>query len=161
MATKTKKADRCWKCRNATLTDSMFHAERKIGGQVFVADLPARECTSCGERTINGDDLLAFDAAVTGELVRGGASAPGALKFLRKSMALTAAELGELLELRPETISRIENGKMPADRRTVALLGALAIDHLEGRTETADRLRALAHPPKGRRRVEVKAPGQR
>jgi DNA-binding XRE family transcriptional regulator len=37
-------------------------------------------------------------------------------------MALTAAELGELLELRPETISRIENGKMPVDRRTVALL---------------------------------------
>ncbi len=71
-------------------------------------------------------------------------------------MAHTAAELGELLELRPETISRIENGKIPADRRTVALLGALALDHLAGRTETGDRLRALAHPPKKRKRVEVK-----
>jgi putative zinc finger/helix-turn-helix YgiT family protein len=157
MARKTKKASRCWKCGNATLTASTFQAERKIGGQVFVAELPAEVCTTCGERTIGGPDLLAFDEAVAGELARGGASTPDALKFLRKSMALTAAELGELLELRPETISRIENGKMPADRRTVALLGALTLDHLAGRTETADRLRALAHPHKGRRRVEVKA----
>jgi hypothetical protein len=35
--------------------------------------------------------------------------------------------------------------------------GALALDHLAGSSETADRLRALAHPPKGRKRVEVKA----
>lgn len=157
MATKTKKASKCWKCGNATLTDSTFHAERKIGGQVFVAELPSHACTSCGERTVDGPDLLAFDAAVAGELARCGASTPDALKFLRKSMALTAAELGELLELRPETISRIENGKMPADRRTVALLCALTVDHLAGRTDTADRLRTLAHPPKGQKRVAVKA----
>jgi YgiT-type zinc finger domain-containing protein len=157
MPTKTKKGSRCWKCGNATLRKSTFHAERKIGGQVFVADLPAGECTSCGERTVSGPDLLAFDAAVAGELARGGTSSPDALKFLRKSMALTAAELGDLLELRPETISRLENGKMPVDRRTVALLGALALDYLAGRSETADRLRALANPPKGRRRVEIKA----
>jgi DNA-binding XRE family transcriptional regulator len=157
MATKMKKASRCWKCGKAALTNSTFHAERKIGGQVFVAKLPAEACTTCGERTVGGRELLAFDAAVAGELARNGASSPDALQFLRKSMALTAAELGELLELRPETISRIENGKMPADRRTVALLGGLTLDHLAGRTETADRLRALAHPPKGRKRVEVKA----
>jgi len=157
MPTKTRKRSRCWKCGNATLTKSTFHAERKIGGQVFVADLPARECTSCGERTVSGPDLLAFDGAVAGELARSGTSSPDALKFLRKTMALTAAELGELLELRPETISRIENGKMRVDRRTVALLGALALDHLAGRSETADRLRGIAHPPKGRKRVEVKA----
>jgi YgiT-type zinc finger domain-containing protein len=157
MATKTKRTRRCWKCGNATLTGATFHAERKIGGQVFVADLPARKCTSCGERTVSGPDFLAFDAAVAGELARSGASSPDALKFLRKSTALTAAELGELLELRPETISRIENGKMPVDRRTVALVSALALDHLAGRSETADRLRALAHPPKGRKRVDVKA----
>jgi Helix-turn-helix len=120
MPTKTKQTKRCWKCGKATLTDSTFHAERKIGGQVFVAELPARKCTSCRERTVGGSDLLAFDAAVAAELARGGASSPDALKFLRKSMALTAAELGELLELRPETISRIENGKMPIDRRTAA-----------------------------------------
>jgi putative zinc finger/helix-turn-helix YgiT family protein len=157
MPTKTKKRDACRKCGKATLTKSTFHAERKIGGQVFVADLPARECASCRERTISGPDLLAFDAAVAAELARSAASSPDALKFLRKSMALTAAELGELLELRPETISRIENGKMRVDRRTVALLGALALDHLSGRSETADRLRSLANPPKGRKRVEVKA----
>ena len=139
------------------MTGATFHAERKIGGQVFVAELPARRCASCGERTVSGPDLLAFDAAVAGELARSGASSPDALKFLRKTMALTAAELGELLELRPETISRIENGKMPVDRRTVALVSALALDHLAGRSETADRLRALAHPPKGRKRVDVKA----
>jgi putative zinc finger/helix-turn-helix YgiT family protein len=157
MAAKTKKAKRCWKCGEGTVTDSTFHARRKIGGQVFVADLPARQCTSCGEKTVGGPDLLAFDAAVASELARTGASSPEALKFLRKSMALTAAELGELLALRPETISRLENGKMPVDRRTAALLGLLALDHFAGRTETADRLRALARRPKVRKRVEVKA----
>jgi DNA-binding XRE family transcriptional regulator len=157
MAKKTRKPGRCWKCKNATLTDATFHAERKVGNQVFVGDLPALDCTTCGERTVGGPELVAFDAAVAAELARRGASSPEALKFLRKSMALTAVELGELLELRPETISRVETGKMRADRRTVALLGAAALDHLAGRTETADRLRALAHPRKGRSRVQVKA----
>jgi DNA-binding XRE family transcriptional regulator len=157
MSAKTRKSSRCWKCGNATLTKSSFRAERKLGGRVFVADLPARKCTSCGQTTVGGPDLLAFDAAVAGELARVGASSPDALKFLRKSIGLTAAELGELLELRPETISRIENGKMPADRRTVALLGALVLDHIAGGSETADRLRILAHPPKTRKRVKVKA----
>jgi hypothetical protein len=46
---------------------------------------------------------------------------------------------------------------MPVDRRTVALLGALDLDQLAGASETADRLRALAHPPKGTKRIKVKA----
>jgi DNA-binding XRE family transcriptional regulator len=155
--TKTRKSGRCWNCKNRTLVGSAFRAERKIGGRTFVAELPALVCTICGERTIAGPDLAGFDAAVASEIARTGISSPDALRFLRKSIAITAAELGALLELRPETISRIENGKMAADRRTLALLGSLALDHLEGRTDTADRLRALAHPPKARKRVEVRA----
>ena len=153
--TNPKKPGRCWNCKNRTLVVSTVHAERKVGGRTFSSELPAMTCSHCGERTIAGPDLASFDSAVAGELARSGASSAEAVRFLRKSMALTAAELGALLELRPETISRMENGRMAADRRTLALLGSLAIDHLEGRTDTADRLRVLAHPPKSRRRVEV------
>jgi hypothetical protein len=46
----------------------LFDAERKIGGQVFVAELPAEACATCGERTVGGPELLAFDAAVAVEL---------------------------------------------------------------------------------------------
>lgn len=155
--TKTKKPSRCWNCKNRTLVGSTFRAERKIGDRTFVAELPALVCSTCGERTIAGPDLGGFDAAVAGEIARTGLSSPDALRFLRKSIELTAAELGSLLDLRPETISRIENGKMPADRRTLALLGSLALDHLEGRSSTADRLRALAHPLRAKKRVEVRA----
>lgn len=153
----TKKSARCWNCKNRTLVASTFHAERKVGDRTFSAELPALICTTCGERTIAGPDLMEFDAAVAGEIARSGTSSPEAVRFLRKSMALSAVELGALLELRPETISRMENGKMAADRRTLALLGSLALDHLAGRTDTADRLRALAHPPKARKRVQVGA----
>jgi DNA-binding XRE family transcriptional regulator len=152
---KTQDPDQCCKCGSAARNESVLHAERQIDGQLFVAELPARKCSSCEDQAIEAPALAAFDAAVAGELARSGASSPAALRFLRKSLGLTAVELGDLLELRPETISRLEHGKMPADRRTVALLGALVLDRLAGRSETADRLRALAQPPKGRSRVEV------
>jgi len=63
---------------------------------------------------------------------------------MRKSLGLKSAALGELLGLQPETISRIESGRLPADMRSVALLGALVLDALAGHSDTEMRLHALA-----------------
>src|SRR4051812_30180607 len=106
---KTQDPGQCCKCGSAARNESVLRAERQIDGQLFVAELPARKCSSCEDQAIEAPALQAFDAAVAGELARSGASSPAAFRFLRKSLGLTAVELGDLLELRPETISRIEN----------------------------------------------------
>jgi DNA-binding XRE family transcriptional regulator len=117
--------------------------------------LPWQECSNCGESTVHFRDLQAFALAVSLVFARRGSVAPDALKYMRKTLGLTAVEFGDLLGLRPETISRIENGRIPADRRTVALLGALVEDEAAGKSATRARLLALRRPKKAAKVVRV------
>jgi hypothetical protein len=78
---------------------------------------------------------------------------------VRKVAGLRAVDLAELLELTPEHVSRMENGRTPADRRTVALLAAMLEDKATGATRTVDQLRALASPRRVTRRVQIRAAG--
>ena len=155
MKKKMKKADRCWSCKKGPLRDVLREETVRVGGRTFKAQVPWRECMSCGESTVRGPDLEAFELAVALELARSGSVLPDAFKYMRKAIGLTAVELGALLELRAETISRIENGRLPADRRTVAILGALVEDEVSGGRTTRDRLEALGKPKRLSRVVQV------
>ena len=88
------------------------------------------------------------DRAAALALARAGADLPAALKFIRKAAGLKAVELSALLGLTPQHLSRIENGKAAADKRTVALVAALLEDRVAGTTRTADQLRAIDRPRK-------------
>jgi transcriptional regulator with XRE-family HTH domain len=65
---------------------------------------------------------------------------------MRKAIGVRAVEFAELLDVTHETVSRWEHGHLPVERRAAALLSAMVIDKLEGRTSTLDRLRALLKP---------------
>jgi putative zinc finger/helix-turn-helix YgiT family protein len=147
MKTKTASGS-CSNCGAKELAPSTFGETRKIAGHSFKADLSASKCRSCGEELIDAAAFDAFDLRVALELARAGIAAPEALKFMRGATGLRGKDLGELLGLSTEHISRVETGKAPADKRTVALLAALLEDQAEGATRTLDQLRALEHPRK-------------
>jgi transcriptional regulator with XRE-family HTH domain len=70
-----------------------------------------------------------------------------AFRFMRKVLGIPAIELAELLDVAPETVSRWENGKLPIERRALALLASMVLDRVEGVTTTLERLRSLRDPP--------------
>jgi transcriptional regulator with XRE-family HTH domain len=57
------------------------------------------------------------------------------VKWVRKALGYTGAELGALLGVRPETVSRWERDERAVDHTAWALLGLLAMD--QRRTEAA------------------------
>jgi putative zinc finger/helix-turn-helix YgiT family protein len=120
----------------------------EVAGRTFKADLAATVCARCGDPIVSHDELGRFEVAVASALARAGASEGAAIQFMRKAIGLSAAELAALLGIQRWTISRWETGERDAPLAAVATLGALVLDHAAGRTETLDRLRALANHPK-------------
>jgi putative zinc finger/helix-turn-helix YgiT family protein len=135
---------RCTNCGGKKFNEEVERRTRPVAGFDLAGEVPCTICDTCGERFYAADDLMRFDAAAAAALAQVGASSGEALKFMRKTMGITAAELAELLNLTPESISHVETGKREADRRTVALLGAMAIENLTGAPITLQRLRALS-----------------
>jgi putative zinc finger/helix-turn-helix YgiT family protein len=120
----------------------------EVGGRTFKADLVATVCSKCGDPIVSHEELGRFEVAVARELARAGAHAGQAIRFMRKAIGLPAAELSALLGVQRWTLSRWETGERDAPLAAVATLGALVLDHAAGRTETMERLRALAKGPK-------------
>jgi putative zinc finger/helix-turn-helix YgiT family protein len=137
---------RCYACKGEELVAVTVDLERKIGGRVFKAAVRAARCAKCGEETYAGPELEAFDLAVAGELANHGVASAEGFSFMRRALGMMARDLAELLDVAPETVSRWEHGKLPLDRGPVALLSAMVLDRLEGRTTTLDRLKTLLRP---------------
>lgn len=127
-----------------TLGEGTTEESCTVGPRTFVATLPAVVCGNCNEAIFSTPTLQAFETAVARALVDAGASDGAALRRVRKVAGLAGVELARLLGVAPETVSRWENGVQSADRAAVALIGALCLDALEGRTTTRDRLDAMA-----------------
>lgn len=115
-----------------------------MDGRRFTGDVPAQRCTSCSELLVSDLRLGAFDRAITLELARGGDVGPEAFRWLRKAAGLKAVRLAELLDVTPMQVSRWENGRKPLERRAVALVSALALEQVDGKTATRAVLEALA-----------------
>jgi putative zinc finger/helix-turn-helix YgiT family protein len=128
------------------LSAGVTSVRRTLAGATFTAELPAEVCPSCGEGIVADPVLERFELQVAGELAMRGLRAADSFRFVRRALGMTAAELGELLEVKAETVSRWERGNVPVDARAWALLGSLACDRLEGRDCTRRLLRAVAEP---------------
>jgi DNA-binding transcriptional regulator YiaG len=152
------KLKRCHACKSNALVDTDHADELQLGPYTFATAVAAQRCTACDEVTLSGAQLEHLDAAIVGSIVQNGLWCPETFKYCRKNAGLRAVDLAELLGVAAETLSRWENGHQPIDRNAYALLGGLVADHLAGRKETAERLHAMAHPPKKRqKRYQVRA----
>jgi len=119
---------------------------RKVAGVTFAVELPAWLCGACDESLVDLGDLERFELRVAKWLADAGTRTPETFRFMRKALRLRAIDLGELLNVTPETISRWERGGLPVEHRALALLGGLVADKLAGRQETQARLLALRSP---------------
>lgn len=146
MEDEATKATRCPTCGRAAFADGSKALKRVVGGHTFEGTVPAQVCP-CGEALISHQALGHFEAAVARALVTAGAADGDTLKWLRKTAGLRAADLADLLGVTAKTVSRWETGETPIDRATLLTLGRLADDAGEGRSATADALRAMARPP--------------
>jgi putative zinc finger/helix-turn-helix YgiT family protein len=147
----------CTNCGAKKLVPVTVKRTREIAGRVFTADVPARKCEACGEEYFEGKHLSMWSHEIVKDLVRNGPARGEALAFIRRASGYKAVELAALLDVTPQAMSRWENGKAPFDRQTWITIGRLALDRIDGSTETADRLRALTRRP--RHRVHMKLAG--
>jgi putative zinc finger/helix-turn-helix YgiT family protein len=127
----------------------------KVGRHVFIAQVPAFKCRDCGEIYFDGPALERLELLAAVELAKAGEAIPESMRFMRKALGLKAAELAELLDVTPETVSRWETGKQSLEHRAMAVLGSLVIERAEGRTAVLETLRALNEPRKLGKKVEL------
>ena len=137
---------RCYNCEGGRLIKAKVEERVKVGRRTFVSTLPVIRCSTCGEETFAGPDLQALELRIAGELARHGEVAAEAFSFMRRVLGVRAMDLAEYLDVTPETVSRWEHDKQPIDRGAAALLSAMVVDRLEGRTTTVDRLKTLLKP---------------
>jgi DNA-binding transcriptional regulator YiaG len=132
-----------------------YSMKREFDGRTYSGEVPATRCNKCDEVLISGPGLGLFERALTAELARSGTIGPQAFRWLRRYAGLKGMDLAALLDVTPMQVSRWENGKKPLERRAIALVSALALEHLEGRTFTRGILESLAAGKKGPRRVKI------
>lgn len=106
-----------------------------------------QRCNACGETVFSGLEVdRQFDEAARA-IVERGIRDGEEFAFVRKATKYRAADVAELLDVRPETVSRWERGEAEVPRAARFSLGQLLLE--PDRTRRA--LEAFAGP--GRRRV--------
>jgi putative zinc finger/helix-turn-helix YgiT family protein len=150
--------NRCSNCGAARVESRTMKRKRHVAGHEFAADLPARVCAACGTSYFGDLVVGQFDALVAAKLAEAGVTEPEALKFMRKVTGLQGKEFAELLAVRPETVSRWEQGKRPIDRATYAIMRQLVYERARGGTATRDYLRSLRTPKRLPKTVKITLP---
>lgn len=152
---------RCATCRSDDLREAEETVDVRVPTAssafvVRVSGIAAVKCGGCGEAFLDGADLGRAELLAAGEAVARGLRDGPTLKFVRKTLGLRAANLGELLDVSAETVSRWENGHRAAERSVWNTLADLVSDRLAGTTTTLDRLRAFGEPRLPRQPVRLK-----
>ena len=140
------KLDGCSGCGAKALRRTEKMLTREVGGHSFRAKVPATRCGRCGDVLFASADLRRFDDAVAVSLLGAGITRSDGLKFVRKAMGMRADELARLLGVRPETVSRWENGKREVDLAMLAVLRQLFDERHARERPVADLLRRLQRP---------------
>ena len=134
---------RCSECGSDQLVEIAAPDTLTIGDQTFAADLPAVRCAACGGVFFDGPAVGDFERAVARELAQRGPATGETFRFMRKALGLRAADLAEMLDVTPETLSRWETGKLPMGRTSWITLSSLVLDY----EATAARLQAAKTGP--------------
>jgi putative zinc finger/helix-turn-helix YgiT family protein len=152
---KTNRVSRCVRCGGTELPDVEHKLPVTIAGQKFELSDVMQVCANCNEAYLAPGTLDTFWKRAALELSRAGARTGEAVRFMRKALSLRAREFADLIGQTPENVSRVENGKVSPDLRTVAILGSLLEDQANGSTATMDRLRALRKNKRRRAKIVV------
>lgn len=126
---------KCQACgSNARESVEPYYVERFFGVHIgLINSIKKINCGSCGEETVTIPDVEGLIAAAavyrcTVPIRLNGAE----IKFLRKSIEMSAKELAKILDSRPETVSRWETDKEPIKASNEKLLRLLVGNLLKG-----------------------------
>ncbi len=134
---------KCGKCGGRTRRKRVTHT-LTVSGVELTGEVAQDACAKCDEATMELAELGRFEVAAAAALARHGVCTGESFKFIRKTLGMRAADVGVVLGVAPETISRWETGQREVDRHVFAMLGELAIAKAEGRPSPAERFKALA-----------------
>ena len=140
-------------CKNEGLVEIEETDTRTVAGYTFQMELEALSCPVCGETYFPLGEIGRFEKQIAVWLAEEGVSEGEAFLFMRKTLGLKAAELAELLDLAPETISRWEKGHRPPEKRSLSLVASMVLDQAEGHNRTLRRLRRSLQPPPATKEV--------
>jgi putative zinc finger/helix-turn-helix YgiT family protein len=149
---------RCIECAREHLVETTELEKLIVAGRTFTADVPALRCQGCRKSYLDGPAVEAFELAVARELATQGPASGETFRFMRKTVGMRAADLAELLDVTPETISRWETGKLDVARAAWATLADIVVEQSEGRSRMLDRLRSLREPKKLAKAVRLELP---
>lgn len=136
---------RCEACaRELEATTATWSLELPRSGVTASVTAPAGRCGGCGAVRM-APEVVARAALAAGRALADAAVHTGeALRHMRKALALRACDLARLLGVTPETVSHWETGKALPARAAFAAVAAMVEEALAGRSNTRDRLEALA-----------------
>lgn len=147
--------NRCVKCKDEGLQEAQERVTRTVAGHTFQAELDLRACPSCGMTYYHADTVGAFDLQVATWLAEHDVGGSEAFQFMRLVLGLKGAELAQLLEITPETLSRWGKGHRPPDKKALSILGSMILDRAEGHDRALPRLRSLQAPPPAASHAEL------
>lgn len=112
--------------------------EKTIGGIRFEATVPVADTKV---PSAEARHLIAFEREIARTLCARGKPTADGFKFLRERSRIKASEFAELVNVKPETISRWENEHNAVPGAAWELIVILASERLAGQTSTLDALR--------------------
>lgn len=127
----------------------------QVGETTYYTNVPMKECPDCSEGYVDGPELKAAELAVASEVARRGPAAGVSFRFMRRVLGIRGNEMAELLGVRPETISRWEQGRGEVDLSAWAVLSSIVLEEREGRRALRERLETLRSPTRGAKDVRV------
>lgn len=137
---------KCTECKAGTLSRASQVDTVEVGTREFEGTVAGWRCSNCGAFFTDGPSLGALESEAARWLAENGFSTGEEIKFMRKVAGLRAIDLADLLGVSAETVSHWETGKHPPDRCTLATIGSLVLDSIDGSKSTQKRLRALGEP---------------
>lgn len=144
---------KCYNCRKADMVARKATIEYKQAGlpyPVMLANVPVRECPSCGEQAVTIPDAEGLHRALCLHVVRTNRALLGQeVRFLRKYLSWSAEHLSAVMGVDPKTLSRWENGRQKLGPLAERFLRILVLQMLkEDAKAFADEvLPTLGHEP--------------
>lgn len=127
---------------------------RKIAGRTYSIEVPVRVADD-GEQVVDGEVAVAADLAIAAAIASDGPVAGETFSWMRRAVGLQAKVLAELLDVRPESVSRWERGERPMDRAAWLLLADLILERAGRRLPVLDLMKKIAARSSTRKEVRV------
>lgn len=102
--------------------------KRRIGGRVYSTSLHTARDEATGRSSFTLAEGRRAELDLACQVADGAPPTGEGVNWMRRVLGLTGPELGKLLGVRFETISRWERGEVPVDRGAWLLLGGLVLE---------------------------------